>query len=316
MTRRFSEPPVVALAGPTAAGKTTLAIALWEALDGRSEIVSVDSVQIYRGMDIGTAKPDQAVRACIPHHMIDVLDPAQVYSAARFAVDARRTIANIRSRGHIPILVGGTMLYFRALLRGLTPLPSSDVAIRTCLETEAKSMGWPTLHARLKERDPGVANRIHPNDAQRIQRALEILYLTGKPASQAYACPLDEQDSGIGSWLGYALAPIDRSELHRRIEIRFDEMLQAGLLDEVRGLHSRQDLHPGLPSMRAVGYRQLWQYLENLCTLEEARNAAIAATRQYAKRQITWLRSESDFTPLAVTGSDEVSKILEALKSA
>lgn len=313
--RRFSEPPIVALAGPTAAGKTTLAIALWEALDGRAEIVSVDSVQIYREMNIGTAKPDQAVRVRIPHHMIDVLDPAQSYSAARFAVDSRELIANIRIRGHIPILVGGTMLYFRALLRGLTPLPSSDAAIRNQLEKDAKATGWPTLHARLKERDPVAANRIHPNDAQRIQRALEILYLTGEPVSQAYARPLDERDSRIGLWLGYALAPVDRSELHRRIEIRFDKMLQAGLLDEVRGLHSRKDLHPGLPSMRAVGYRQLWQYLENRCTLEHARNAAIAATRQYAKRQLTWLRSEPDFMPLAMRGPDGVSKILEALKS-
>lgn len=303
------------LAGPTAAGKTELSIALWEALDGRAEVVSMDSAQIYQGMDIGTAKPDLATRARIPHHMIDIIDPAQAYSAARFAVEARTAIASIRIRGCIPILVGGTMLYFRALLRGLSPLPPSNPAIRERLNIEAISKGWPALHARLAKMDPGAANRIHPNDAQRIQRALEILSLTGKPLSQAYECPMDERLSGIDPWLGYALVPVNRSDLHDRIEIRFDQMLQTGLLDEVRNLYSRQDLHPGLPSMRAVGYRQLWQHLEKRCTLEQARNVAIAATRQYAKRQMTWLRSESDLRPLAITGSDGVSKILNALKA-
>lgn len=315
MRQAVSEPPIVALAGPTAVGKTELAVALWEAMDGQAEIVSADSAQIYQGMDIGTAKPDLATRARIPHHMIDILDPAQTYSAARFAMEARTAIASIRVRGHTPIVVGGTMLYLRALLRGLSPLPSSNRAIRERLELEAKLKGWPALHARLAERDPNAANRIHPNDAQRIQRALEILYLTGSPPSQVYARPLEKNDFGVDPWLGYAIVPADRSDLHRRIEVRFDRMLHFGLLDEVRKLHARQDLHLGLPSMRAVGYRQLWQYLEKRSTLDDARNAAIAATRQYAKRQITWLRSETDFRPLAMTGSDGVSRILDALRA-
>lgn len=309
----FSELPIVALAGPTGVGKSDLAIALWEAMDGRAEIVSVDSAQIYQGMNIGTAKPDHVTRERIPHHMIDILDPAEVYSAARFSVEARTVISSIRAHGKIPIMVGGTMLYFRSLLRGLSPLPPSSPAIREQLELEARSKGWTTLHARLAKNDPVVANRIHPNDSQRIQRALEILYLTGKPPSQAYACHVDECESSIDPWFGYAVLPDDRSDLHRRIESRFYRMLHNGLLDEVCKLHAREDLHLGLPSMRAVGYRQLWQYFDKRCTLEEARDAAIAATRQYAKRQITWLRSEVDFLPLVMTRSDGVSKILNAL---
>lgn len=305
--------PLILLAGPTAIGKSALALRVWERLGGAAEIVSVDSAQIYRGMDIGTAKPDAAIRARVPHHLLDLLDPTEIYSAARFVEDAQAAIAAIRARGHTPILVGGTMLYFRALLYGLSPLPAADPALRARLEGEARASGWAVLHQRLALHDPQTAARLHPNDAQRIQRALEILELTGEPPSRLYA--RGREDAGLGAWHGYALMPADRAELHRRIELRFRQMMAAGLLDEVRRLHGRGHLHAALPAVRAVGYRQLWAHLDGFCSLDEAVQRAIAATRQYAKRQMTWLRAEAAFESVDATEPDAIDAVLRALKA-
>jgi len=280
--------PAVLLMGPTASGKTRLALELAAQLP--LEIISVDSAQVYLGMDIGTAKPDAAIRSRIAHHLIDVLDPAEAYSAARFRDDALALIADIRARGRLPLLVGGTMLYFRALQSGLSDLPSADPALRAQIETEARQLGWAALHARLAAADPVTAARLHPNDAQRIQRALEILSLTGEPPSAFYLRP--KPDGIPGRTLKLALNPPHRAELHRRIELRFAEMMEQGFLEEVRGLHARGDLHLDLPSIRSVGYRQLWDHLEGRWGLDEAVQRGIAATRQFAKRQLTWLRSE------------------------
>lgn len=308
-------PPLILLAGPTAAGKSSLAVGLWEALDGAAEIISVDSAQIYRGMDIGTAKPTTLVRQRVPHHLVDILDPAEVYSAARFAVEARTAVESIRTRGRIPILVGGTMLYFRALMRGLSSLPSGNQAVRETLATEAKTLGWPALHARLALYDKKTAERVHPNDAQRIQRALEIIELTAMTPSFLYRHMCDPWSDDLRPWRGYALTPVDRRSLHRKIETRFTRMMEAGFLDEVRSLHARNDLHPDLPSMRAVGYRQLWAYLDGKYTIEGACAATLAATRQYAKRQLTWLRAESQLTPLDISAKNAITGILEDLKA-
>jgi len=270
---------LLCISGPTAAGKTALAIELAEALDG--ELVSVDSALVYRGMDVGTAKPDY------PHHLIDICDPTEAYSAARFAADARAAIDAIRGRGRRPILVGGTVLYYRALLDGLAPLPEADPELRRQLDAEAAQHGWPQLHARLEALDPAAAARIHPRHSQRLARALEVCLLTGRRMSDL------QRENGAGldePVLALAVAPLERAELHRRIERRFAAMLDAGLLDEVRALHERPELHGDLPAMRAVGYRQFWEYLEGRATLEEARSQAVAATRQLAKRQFTWLR--------------------------
>lgn len=304
-------PPLILLAGPTAIGKSALALRLWERLHGRAGIVSVDSAQIYRGMDIGTAKPDAAIRERVPHHLLDLLDPAEIYSAGRFVTDAHAAIATIRARGHIPILVGGTMLYFRALLYGLSPLPVADRALRARLEEEARTSGWAVLHQRLAVHDPQTAARLHPNDAQRIQRALEILELTGEPPSRLYA--RGRADAGLGHWHGYALMPADRGVLHRRIELRFRQMMATGLLNEVRRLHDRGDLHAALPAARAVGYRQLWAHLDGLCSLEVAVGQAIAATRQYAKRQLTWLRAETAFESVDAMEPDAIDVVLRGL---
>ncbi|MGH8444838.1 MAG: tRNA (adenosine(37)-N6)-dimethylallyltransferase MiaA [Solimonas sp.] len=282
--------PVVLLMGPTASGKTGLALALAERLP--IEIVSVDSALVYRGMDIGSAKPDAAMLARVPHHLIDILDPAEPYSAARFAEDARRLIGEIRGRGRLPLLVGGTMLYFRALTEGLSALPAADAELRTRLEADAARDGWPAMHARLAALDPQTAARLHPNDQQRIQRALEIIELSGMIPTVFYAQPRSVPDGE--RWLKLALNPPVRSELHARIEQRFHAMMAGGFLDEVARLHRRGDLHAELPSVRAVGYRQLWSHLDGECALDEAVQRGIAATRQFAKRQLTWLRSERD----------------------
>lgn len=282
--------------GPTAAGKSDLALALAERLDG--EIVSVDSAQVYRGLDIGSAKPDAATRARVPHHLIDIADPAEVYSAARFRDDAVAAIAAIHERGRLPILAGGTMLYFRALQRGLAGLPRADAALRAELEREAAREGWPALHAKLAAIDPETAARLHPNDSQRIQRALEVQRLSGRPMS---ALQRESPGSGLeGAVVKLAVSPPDRAELHARIARRFRAMLEQGLLDEVRRLHARGDpstgsgpaLHRELPSMRAVGYQELWRHLDGEWDLAVATERAIAATRQLAKRQLTWLRRE------------------------
>ena len=276
------------LLGPTACGKSALAMRL--AHDVPLEIVSIDSAQVYRGMDIGTAKPGAPERARVPHHLIDLRDPREPYSAADFVRDAARAIGEINARGRLPLAVGGTMLYARALREGLSNLPPADAAVRARLDAEARAHGWPALHARLAQIDPEAARRLPPHDSQRIQRALEIFELTGTPMSALLARPT----APPLKLATIALLPADRAELHRRIEARFDAMLAAGFLDEMRALIARGDLNPDLPSMRSVGYRQAWQHLAGATTFVQFRAAAIAATRQLAKRQITWLRSMKD----------------------
>lgn len=301
-------PPLLALAGPTASGKSALAMAICAELAAhgwRAEIVSVDSAQIYRGMDIGTAKPDAAARAAVPHHLLDILDPADSYSAAQFALDARRLIAEIRARGAIPVLVGGTMLYYRALFDGLSALPSADPAWRAALDLEAQTLGWPALHARLAQCDPATAARLHPNDAQRVGRALEIYALTGRPASAEYA--QHRALPSLAPLLRVALLVEDRECLHARIAQRFAEMLAAGFVEEVAALHARPDLHSALPAVRAVGYRQILAYLSGHCSREQALEKALAATRQYAKRQMTWLRAEKDWHFLSFSNVDDAT---------
>ncbi|TJY60927.1 tRNA (adenosine(37)-N6)-dimethylallyltransferase MiaA [Sinimarinibacterium sp. CAU 1509] len=298
--------PAVLLMGPTASGKSGLALRLAQHFP--IEIISVDSAQVYRGMDIGTAKPDAAEQAAVPHHLIDILDPLEAYSAARFVGDAVRLVDEIRGRGRLPLLVGGTMLYFRALRFGLSDLPSADPAVRARIEAEARRDGWPALHRRLQRLDPLTAQRLHPNDQQRIQRALEIIELSGVSASAAFAQPI----SGAGSLklLPLALSPPLRSVLHARIERRFETMMRQGFLDEVRALYRRGDLGPELPSIRSVGYRQLWAHLAGECTLDEAVARAVAATRQFAKRQLTWLRSDPDAEVFDPEAPDLLSSVV------
>jgi tRNA dimethylallyltransferase len=312
--------------GPTASGKTDLAIQL--AQQRNCELVSVDSALVYRGLDIGSAKPDY------PHHLVDIRDPAEAYSAAEFVTDATRVIGEIIARGKTPLLVGGTMLYFRALLEGLADMPSADPAIRARIERDACVHGWPYIHAELAKVDPESAARIHPNHSQRLGRALEVYRASGVTMTEWFARQKKLGSTPLGSGLEFrptevglnsrpdpnglnsrpdpngadpngapevalnivqlAICPWERAELHRRIALRFEQMMAAGFLEEVRGLHQRQDLHPALPALRAVGYRQLWQYLEGECSLEEAIEKGVAATRQLAKRQLTWLRKWPD----------------------
>jgi len=275
------------LLGPTASGKTAVALHLAERF--AIEVVSMDSAQVYRGMDVGTAKPDAAARARVPHHLIDVVDPTEAYSAGRFRADALRLAGEIGARGRTPVFVGGTMLYFRALMRGLADLPAAQPELRAELEARAASVGWPRMHAELAGVDAASAARIDPNDAQRIQRALEVHRVTGTSLSELHAReattppPLDA--------LAIALEPSDRALLHRRIAERFDAMLDAGLVEEVRGLRRHYRLDASLPSMRAVGYRQVWDVLEGSAPQETLGARGTAATRQLAKRQLTWLRS-------------------------
>ena len=281
------------LVGPTACGKSEVAMAIAEHLP--VEIVSVDSAQVYRGLDIGTAKPDAADRQRVPHHLIDLRDPEDSYSAAEFARDARRLVAEIRGRGHLPLLVGGTMLYLLALFDMLDPLPAADPAVRARIESRAAEVGWPALHAQLARQDAATAARLAPNDSQRIQRALEVIELTGQPLSVQRRA--DWAEGLVTGWPMLSLEPDDRAWLHRRIEARFGAMLERGFVDEVRGLMRRPGVHPGLASMRAVGYRQAWQVLADLgdtgggsAVEHRLRPVAVAATRQLAKRQLTWLR--------------------------
>jgi tRNA dimethylallyltransferase len=280
--------PVVLLMGPTATGKSALAQDLAQRFGG--EIVSVDSAQVYRGMDIGTAKPDLATRARLAHHLIDVVDPTEAYSAARFAADALRAIAAIRGRERLPIVAGGTMLYFKALTDGLSALPPADAAVRAALDARAAREGWPALHAELTRIDPVIAARLAPNDAQRIQRALEVHALAGAPLSalQGRRAPADAE---LGPVLRIALVPADRPALHAAIARRFDAMLDAGLVAEVAALRRRYALDPAMPSMRCVGYRQAWDFLDGTIDLPTLRARGVAATRQLAKRQFTWLRT-------------------------
>jgi tRNA dimethylallyltransferase len=282
-------PMAIALMGPTASGKTDVAVQLVRELP--VEIISVDSVMVYRGMDIGSAKPEPEVLAEAPHRLIDILDPAEPYSAARFREDARREMDAITAAGRIPLLVGGTMLYFRALLHGLSPLPSADPGVRARLEQQAREQGWESLHDRLAEVDAAAAARIHPNDPQRIQRALEVYELTGMPLTR-----LQQQNAELLPYrfAKLALIPSNRSVLHDRIARRFALMLDQGLIGEVEQLYARGDLHDEMPSIRAVGYRQVWHYLQGRINYTEMNDKGIIATRQLAKRQLTWLRSEPD----------------------
>jgi tRNA dimethylallyltransferase len=282
-----ADPAAILLMGPTASGKSALAKTLANRFP--VEIVSVDSAQIYRGMNIGTAKPTPAERAAVPHHLIDIIDPTEAYSAARFRADAQRLMNEITARRSIPLLVGGTMLYFKALREGLSELPESDVGVRAQLDAEAGACGWPALHAELASVDPETASRLKPTDAQRIQRALEVFRISGKPMSQL----LGRRISADLPFrlIEIAIVPADRAALHRRIEARFDAMLKAGLVEELRTLRKRYALRSGLPSMRCVGYRQAWQVLEGEIKRDELRNRGIFATRQLAKRQLTWLRA-------------------------
>jgi tRNA dimethylallyltransferase len=280
--------PVYVLTGPTGAGKSDWAERLAETAP--IEIVSVDSALVYRGMDIGSAKPDRALRRRIPHHLIDICEPTDNYSAGRFVADATAAIEAIHARGRVPLLVGGTMLYLRALLHGLAPLPQASPQVRREIDERAAREGWSTLHAELARLDPEAAVRINRADPQRIQRALEVCYVTGRPISELQRDTLSPLARyPVRAW---ALAPADRAVLHQRLELRFNRMLAAGFLDEVRSLRARGDLDPRHSSMRAVGYRQLWAHLAGECDLEEATRRGIFATRQLAKRQLTWMRSE------------------------
>ena len=299
---------MILLMGPTATGKSALALTLAEALDG--EIVSVDSAQVYRGMDIGTAKPDAATRARVAHHLIDLIGPTEAYSAARFCADARGAIAAVRARGRVPILAGGTMLYFKALTEGLSALPRGDAKVRAAIDAEAARAGWPAMHVALARVDPVTAARIAPHDAQRIQRALEVARLTGQPLSSWQGrreAPAHE--AGI---VRVALIPEDRARLHREIARRFDAMLAAGLVDELASLRAKHALDPAMPSMRCVGYRQAWAHLDGAIDRDGLRAAGIAATRQLAKRQLTWLRATpaARFDPWA---GDLAGRVLAAV---
>jgi len=297
--------------GPTATGKTALAVELAERLP--CEIISVDSAMVYRGLDIGTAKPDAAVRARAPHRLIDIRDPSDPYSAAGFRQDALCEMADIAARGKIPLLVGGTMLYFKALEQGLAQLPGADTNTRTWISQQAELHGWPELHRLLEAVDPAAARRIHPHDPQRIQRALEVYYLSGRALTSLQS---QVQDPGHSyRFVKFAMIPADRAELHRRIERRFRSMVAQGFLDEVRGLWRRRDLHSGLPAMRAVGYRQFWEHLEGKMSYQEATERAIYATRQYAKRQLTWLRSQTALRLLPVESGRQFEKVRQAIET-
>ncbi len=301
-------PLALFLMGPTASGKTELAIRLRQKYP--VEIISVDSALIYRGMDIGTAKPDQHEQALAPHRLIDILDPAQAYSAADFRRDALNEMKNIVAQGKIPLLVGGTMLYYKALLEGLSPLPAANPEIRQQIEQEALTNGWEVLHDQLKAIDPVSAARIHPNDPQRLSRALEVYRISGKTLTELTQTKGDQLPFRVKQ---FAIAPKERTELHRRIELRFEKMLKMGFEDEMKALHARDDLHPDLPSIRCVGYRQMWDYLDGNTTLDDAIFRGICATRQLAKRQITWLRSWDNLTWL---DSEHIDQALETVSNA
>jgi tRNA dimethylallyltransferase len=300
--------PIVCLLGPTASGKTELAVKLVEQLP--LDIISVDSAMVYKGMDIGTAKPDPETLRRAPHRLIDFLDPAEAYSAARFCRDAQREIEAIHSAGRVPFLVGGTMMYFRSLLQGLAQLPAANESIRSELAAEAEQYGWQTLHRQLAEVDAQAAARIHPNDPQRISRALEVYRITGIPMSiwlQRGGGDLPYQVTLIG------LVPAERAVLHERIAQRFARMLDIGLVDEVRGLYARGDLSPRLPAIRAVGYRQVWAYLEGELDYTGMRDKGIAATRQLAKRQLTWMRSMPGLINFNYLNKDLESAVLKII---
>lgn len=308
-----------AIAGPTASGKTAAALAI--ARTRPVEIISVDSALVYRGMDIGTAKPTAAERAEVPHHLIDIRDPREAYSAAAFVADATRLIGEINARGKLPLLVGGTMMYFKALVDGIDPMPSADPALRAQLEAEAAAIGWPAMHAKLAEVDPVTAARLSPNDSQRIQRALEVWHASGLPLSHFHATKkIATHASGTGAAALFSLETEDRAWLHARIAQRFDAMLAGGFMDEVKALRARGDLQPDLPSMRCVGYRQAWEALDahgarglDGAAMAELRERGIAATRQLAKRQMTWLRSMPARRVIACDAPDAVARVVDAV---
>jgi tRNA dimethylallyltransferase len=293
---------VYALLGPTACGKSRLAMQLAARLP--IEIVSLDSAQVYRGMDIGTAKPSREERARVPHHLIDVVEPDAAYSAGRFRADALRAIDDILARGRIPLLAGGTMLYYRALVAGLDALPAADPATRAAIDADAAKRGWAALHAELARVDPQAAQRIAPGDAQRIQRALEVWRLTGRPMTALHTASAPPLPFALRT---FAVVPADRAALHRRIAERFDAMLAAGLIEEVSALRARYRLSASAPSMRCVGYRQAWQFLERAIDGAALREKAIAATRQLAKRQLTWLRALRDVQTFAAPDADALA---------
>jgi tRNA dimethylallyltransferase len=303
-------PAVVALAGPTASGKSAASLVLAEALG--AEIISVDSALVYRGMDIGTAKPTRAELERVPHHLIDILDPVGHYSAAAFAEDAHRLVREIRARGKRVLLAGGTMLYFKALFEGLAAMPAADTGLRAELDDEAAQRGWPALHAELAAVDAPTAARLAPNDSQRIQRALEVYRATGVPLSRFHAG--SQRSAGLQPDVFVSLEPTDRAWLHERIARRFDQMLEAGFLDEVRTLRARGDLHAELASMRCVGYRQAWEALDGDFPLAGLRERGIAATRQLAKRQITWLRGMPQRQVIACDAPDALAQVLRAVE--
>jgi tRNA dimethylallyltransferase len=308
----MNQPLAIFLMGPTASGKTGIAVDLVEQLP--LEIISVDSALIYRGMDIGTAKPDADTLRQAPHRLIDIRDPSETYSAAEFRLDALREMDEIGRNGNTPLLVGGTLLYFRALEQGLSRLPSADPAVRTQFEMEAHQLGWAAMHERLKCLDPEAAARIHPNDPQRILRALEVHELTGVPISRLFAA--GREPAHGYRFLKIILAPRDRRVLHQRIARRFNLMLKQGFVEEVRRLRARGDLHADMPSMRAVGYRQAWAYLEGQLSASEWVEKAVIATRQYAKRQMTWLRSEHDSHWVDPLDANSLATVLNLIRGA
>ncbi|WGS50506.1 tRNA (adenosine(37)-N6)-dimethylallyltransferase MiaA [Paraburkholderia sp. D15] len=307
--------PVPCLLGPTASGKTAAALAL--AARRPVEIISVDSALVYREMDIGTAKPTAGERAVAPHHLIDIVDPTDSYSAAQFRADTLRLCGEIHARGRLPLLVGGTMLYYKALTQGLNDLPAADADVRATLDADAAREGWPALHARLAAVDPVAAARLAPNDSQRIQRALEVFTLTGQPMSDLLAAPV-KTDDAAAQWrfVPVALEPSERSWLHARIEQRFDAMLSGGFVDEVVKLRERGDLTPEMPSMRCVGYRQVWEYLDGAVDYPTMRDKGVFATRQLCKRQLTWLRGMTERVVVDCCDPDATARVLEAIEAA
>ncbi|MDO6425625.1 tRNA (adenosine(37)-N6)-dimethylallyltransferase MiaA [Thalassotalea sp. 1_MG-2023] len=309
MSSTFNElPPVICLMGPTASGKTALAFELYDALP--CDIISVDSALVYKDMDIGTAKPTLAEQASYPHRLIDIKDASESYSAAEFCQDALTEIAEIRAKGRIPILVGGTMMYFKSLIDGISPLPEANAKIRAEIEKQADVIGWQGLHDELAKVDPQSAQRIHPNDPQRLTRALEVFRITGNTLTQLTAI---KGERLTGNVLQFAIAPKERKDLHARIELRFEQMIAQGFEQEVVKLKERGDLHENLPSIRCVGYRQMWQYLQGECSHEEMVFKGICATRQLAKRQLTWLRNWPTLTWLAMENKNNLQEILNAV---
>ncbi len=304
-------PHYVCLAGPTASGKTAAALAIARAHP--VEIISVDSALVYRGMDVGTAKPSAAELAAVPHHLINIRDPLQAYSAAEFVQDAQTLIGQIAARGRLPLLVGGTMLYFKALFEGMDPMPQAQPALRAAIAAQAQSQGWPALHAELAKVDPVTAARLAPADSQRIQRALEVFRVSGLPLSHFHKRSTAYAPTNVPL---ISLEPLDRAWLHARIAQRFDAMLEAGFLDEVRALRARGDLNPELPSMRCVGYRQAWDMLDGVGDMANLRERGVAATRQLAKRQITWLRSMPQRQVVNCQEADAAQQVLRAVENA